>query len=213
MKGEILKRQKRAKIMLPAIKQMIAIEASTSEKNREELAEELLEKIKSKYPKEIPPVTDTIVKLISKYRNRRRASLDRPWNLGELDNLAQLNTFSIDAEAIDYILEVQNYSASGGPPLQVSIRQAKWISRLYRIIKKNIKLLWFVSFLYTNYEVICEMADIPFNTRKLDAALRDPKLFSLIAQEINKNEFANEAFKKAFYYNINRYYSEIEEVI
>jgi hypothetical protein len=213
MQDRILKRQPRSKSMSPAIKQLIAISATSNDKNREELAQELLTDIKNKYPKEIPPVIDTIVKLISKYRNHGRAPLDRPWNLGELDNLTVLNSYNINAEAIDYILKVQQYAYNERIPLQISVRQAKWISRLYRIIIKKIPFLWFVSYIYTNYEVICEIADVPFNTRKLDACLHDPKGFIKVAELVNKTEYSNEAFKKAYYYNINRYNSEIEEVI
>ncbi len=212
MEERIIKRQRRAKSMSPGIKQLIASAATSSKKDRETLAQELLAQIRNKYPHEIPPVIETIIKLISKYRHHGRAPLDRPWNLGELDNLSQFNMYTIDADAIDHILKVQTYAANEPSHLQVSIRQAKWVSRLFRITNKNIKFLWFASYMYTNYELICEIASVPFDTRRLDANLHDIKRFLHVAKEINENEFANDAFKKGYYYNINRYNSEIEEV-
>ncbi len=213
MEKQKLKRQRRAKTMSSNIKRLIAEISISNDKNREDLAEELLNQIKTKYPNEIPPTTETIVKLISKYRNHSRTPLDRPWNLGELDEFPDL---TFDSESINRIFEVKAYMRKVGNVIPLTFRQAKWISRLHRIkVKKTnyIPYLQFASFTYANYEIMCEMADTSIDTHKLDACLLDINAFIAVSQELQQHELSNKAFKKGFYFNINRYYSETEEVI
>jgi hypothetical protein len=208
-----MKRQRRSKTMSNEIKWLIAETATSNSKNREDLAEELLNQIKTRYPSEIPPTTETIIKLISKYRNHSRPPLDRPFNLGELADFPDL---ALDSESISRIFEVKTYMRKEGNPLPLTFRQAKWISILHRIKVKNthqIPYLWFSSFTYANYEIICEIAGTSVDTHKLDLSLLDVKAFIAISQEIQNHEFGNQAFKKGFYFNTSRYYSENKEVI
>jgi hypothetical protein len=213
MDKRILKRQRRAKTMSADIKRFIADSSMSNDKNREELAEELISQVRIKYPNEIPPTIDTVVKLISKYRNHSRTPLDRPWNLGELDEFPEL---TIDSESINRIFEVKAYMRKEGNVIPLTFRQAKWISRLHRIkVKKTkyIPYLWFTSFTYANYEIICEIADTSIDTHELDFCLYDVNAFIAVSQELQQHELSNKAFKKGFYFNINRYYSEKDEVI
>ena len=66
MKYRQMKRQPRAKTMLPAIKELITIRAiGENEKDRNLLAHELIEEIKKKFPQELPPTSTTLIKKIS----------------------------------------------------------------------------------------------------------------------------------------------------
>jgi hypothetical protein len=207
--GRELKRKPRAKAMAPGIRQLIAASAGADTK-REDLARDLIAQITQKFPKEVPPAEETVIKLISKYRNRERPALDRPWSLGEMDTMPEL---SMDAESINYVLKARSHAGKEGFPIPLTFRQAKWISRLYRVTGKNLAFLWFSSFVYANYEIVCEMAGTVFNTRRLDSALLDSKVFASVATELQAHELANEAFKKGFYFNLNKYDSEREEEV
>jgi hypothetical protein len=187
--------------MSPGIKLLIANAAISSNKKREQLAEDLLEDIEKKYPSEIPPTLETIVKLISKYRNHGQSYLDRPWNLGELDNLAKLNIGNFDSEAIKYIYVVTQLHRKEPIYPIVTIRQSKWIARLYQIVseiypnnnEKRIIYLSFASVIYAAQEIMSEITGITFDTQLLDTHLHSPKSFFDLYYEIVKDE----DFKKA----------------
>ena len=66
----------RAKTMLPQIREFIVEAAISTAIKREALAQELLMIIDKKYPKEIPPKIETIIKEISKARNRNKSVLE-----------------------------------------------------------------------------------------------------------------------------------------
>jgi len=214
MEKRILKRQQRAKSMSSAIKLLIANAATSSNKKREELAEDLIEDIKKKYPVEIPPTLETIVKLISKYRNHGQAYLDRPWNLGELDNLAKLSVCNFDSEAIKYIHIIKQLPRHYPGYPTVTIRQAKWIARLFRITsdifegtengtKRSIHYLSFTSVFYATQEIMAEIAGVTFDTQFLDESLLNPKSFISLFEEIEKNEDFKKALKTFFNDQIN----------
>lgn len=161
--------------MLPKIRQLIAFRAkSEPNKDRQVLAEELIGEIKEKFPTEIPPVSDTVIKKISEARNKEVDALDTPWHMGTLEE------YPLPAGAIARVLEVQNLQLqyefvlkdfNGGVPFQVplTIRQAKWISRLCEINGlKDAKVLFLASLVYWIEEVICEIARTPFDTSQLD---------------------------------------------
>jgi hypothetical protein len=167
-----LKRKPRAKVMLQDIRRLITLRATSSNKKREELAREVLAEIKKRFPKEIPPREETIIKLISKARNHEPSPLEKPWNLGELNNLQKLGIPDISAEAIQRIQEIQVLVSSDNRP-PVTIRQAKWVSRLHRLITDNYKLC-VVSHFYSTYEIACSVSETPFDTTNIDIMLDDP---------------------------------------
>lgn len=175
-----MKRQPRAKAMLPAIKELITIRAlEDRDKDRTLLAHELREEIKKKFPQEITPTVNTIIKKISEARSQASDPLDDVWHLGTLDK------HPLPSEAMPYILKVQELN----PYYKVSIRQAKWISHLHTVVK-DIKILSDISRYYTFYEKISTVAQTPFDTSKYDTLLTDTvkqkKLVKLFA-EMQKN--------------------------
>jgi len=74
----------------------------------------------------------------------------------------------LPSEAIPYILKVQGVI----PYFKVTIRQAKWISRLFSAVKE-IKMLSDISRYYTFYEKISVISQTPFDTSKYDTLLID----------------------------------------
>lgn len=169
-----MKRKPRAKVMLEDIRRLITLKATSTNTKREELTQELLVDIEERYPKEIPPSEETVIKMISKARNHEPSPLDRPWHLGVLNNLQSLGIPDISAEAVKRIQEIQlALSTDNRPPL--TIRQAKWISKLHFLIPDN--TIYNVSYLYSSYELVCLVSDTTFDTTEIDALLYDQGKF------------------------------------
>jgi len=61
----------------------------------------------------------------------------------------------------------------------LTIRQAKWVSRLYRLYlknignNKNIGRLYFTALIYSNYEIVSEISGTVFDTTHLDKAVHN----------------------------------------
>lgn len=175
----------RAKVMLPAIRQLIWSYALSSDMNREDLAEELLMVIKQNYPKEIPPKIETIVRQISKARNSKRSPLDEPWTLGACRDYPSDFPASSLPILIKYkSMKFQTISEEPDTSLhfnEFSIRQAKWIVRLYPIIKESFQFSDYLDEYsavtnaaegYSQAEFTSEaMGEKTFNTQILDEAL------------------------------------------
>ncbi|MFC1941711.1 hypothetical protein ACFLWU_00655 [Chloroflexota bacterium] len=158
-----MKRQPRAKAMLSEIKELITIRALEDRgKDRTLLAHELRDEIEAKFPQEIAPTADTIIKKISEARSHGSDPLDSAWHLGTLE----MNP--LPSQAVPYILKVQGVI----PHFKVTIRQAKWISRLFSAVKE-IKMLSDISRYYTFYEKISAISQTPFDTSKYDTLLTD----------------------------------------
>jgi len=166
MKEPQLKRQPRAKVMLPAIRELITRRAlENQEKKRNLLADELIEEIKAKFPYEIPPVEDTVIRRISEARNHDPDIFDEPWHLGTLEK------HPIPSEVVPLILKIQNLA----PNFKVSIRQAKWINKLHHVVT-DIKWLSNISWNYTFHEKISIISHSePFDTSEYDRFLVNPK--------------------------------------
>ncbi len=175
-----LKRQPRAKVMLADIRRLITVRATSSNTKREELAQEVLAEIEERYPQEIPPTEETIIKMISKARNHEPSPLDKPWHLGEVNNLRKLEIPDISAEAVKRIREIQKLlSNTGRRP--ITIRQAKWIS-LFHLLTPDNRTLYVISGFYSDYELACSVSDTPFDTSKMDRMLDNPnKLARFVA--------------------------------
>ncbi len=191
-----MKRQPRAKAMLPAIKELITIRAlEDRDKDRTLLAHELRDEIKAKFPQEIAPTKETIIKRVSEARSKGSDPLDVAWHLGILNKLHDLGIPDISAEGVDAILKVQRWLSNAGGQAWVdvhqkkkkitklgygsfaylygtlTIRQAKWIAALYRNTGDDPKYLWLVSFYYAYHEIISNISNTPFNTKNIDANL------------------------------------------
>ncbi|MFC2033929.1 hypothetical protein ACFLTT_00805 [Chloroflexota bacterium] len=212
MKYRQMKRQPRAKTMLPAIKELITLRAlQDRDKDRTLLSHELREEIQEKFPREIAPTVATIIKRISESRNHAPDILDQPWHLGLLDQIQEMGVLNISADGIDAILKVQRWISDtnkktmrksdwfgdilGGIRLEgfsllafvfntVTIRQAKWISALYKFTGDEIDYLWAVSFFYSERESFSRIAGIDFDTKEIDTSLsKGKKSFIKMCQE------------------------------
>lgn len=179
MKERKLKRQPRAKVMLPAIRDLIARRAlENQEKNRTLLADEIIEEIKDKFPYEIPPVEETVIRRISEARNHEPDAFDEPWHLGTLEK------YPIPSEVVPLILKIQNLN----PSFKVSIRQAKWINKLHHVVT-DINLLSSISLNYTFHEKISIISHSePFDTSEYDRFLVNPKQQKKLAAIFNIKE-------------------------
>lgn len=241
MKYREMKRQPRAKAMLPAIKELITIRSlEDRQKDRTLLAYELIEEIQDKFPKEISPTHATLIKKISEARSKHETSpLDKPWSLAVLNHLHELNIFDFNADAVEHILKVQcfvdkevrkfftpkNIEKSikdiirDNPTIDKSvfteewktkymtqvpfltIRQAKWVSRFYRLYskitggKKYIGRLYFTALIYANYEIVSEISGTKFDTTHLDRLVLNYSDFAPLV----KGYFAAMRFDQAIY--------------
>jgi hypothetical protein len=78
----------------------------------------------------------------------------------------------------------------------LTIRQAKWVARLYRI-QRNIHHLYFTALLYSNYEVVSEISKTPLDTTKLDQVLFHWPDFSDLIDDYSKASQSYENLSKA----------------
>jgi hypothetical protein len=116
----------------PSIKKLI-FEKALKDKHtpREALAVELKKLIEEMY--ETPPSHETMIKLISKARNKPESPLDKPWSTATLDK------YPIPAEALPTILKLWVWIAENVGD-KFTIREALWASRLYTVIGNIVEL-------------------------------------------------------------------------
>lgn len=100
-------------------------------------------------------------------------TLDKPWDMGSL------NDNPISSESIPILLSLQNSKRSEGQ-LMITVREAKWLSRLYslgqfvdtssdRLQSVNTMATWAQA--YAVREKVCELAGIDCDTSDLDRGL------------------------------------------
>ena len=110
-------------------------------------------------------------------------------------NMATLDEHPLPSEAIPMILEIQARDTHFG---KFSIRQAIWISRIFRVIS-DLELLDDISWYYTLHEKICQLSGTPFDTSKYDNLLNDPKqLIKAFEAESPQTKDNFQAHKTAF---------------
>lgn len=83
---------------------------------------------------EIPPSEETIVKMVSRERNREPNPLDEPWSLGMLSKYKD----DFPPEIVPVLIEIeklQMHSDYEAPKDKLTIRHAQWIAHLYHLIK------------------------------------------------------------------------------
>ena len=160
---------------------------------------------------ERPPKQETLKKAISKARNQQGSSLDKPWHLHE--------TLDMPSDALSAIFTVKKWlenpknkseissiaswterltNGTMATPNVLTIREAQWIARLYKIepdqlsrpdsphrlyqairsprgedyrLIANPNLLWYTAKAYADYERLCKIAEVDFNTSRLDEAI------------------------------------------
>ena len=77
---------------------------------------------------EVSPTEDTLVRMISEARNKQPSELEKPWSIGAC---AQYN---IPPDIIPILIKIQKLKAGedeGGSLGEITIREARWIARLY----------------------------------------------------------------------------------
>jgi len=182
----------RAKTMLPEIRELIVEAAISTDIKREALADALLIRIEKNYPKEIPPKIETIIKEISKARNRKQSPLEEPWHLGLLVKLREMGIPDFNADDIAAIFRVQHWLDKNFQDVfddvlikkkspfdlgykgftylfrTLTIRQAKWIAVLHLVTGRDTEYLWLASFYYSYHEIIAELSGTPYDTKQTD---------------------------------------------
>ncbi|MFC2032691.1 hypothetical protein ACFLUS_04980, partial [Chloroflexota bacterium] len=84
---------------------------------------------------EIPPSEETLVKMVSRERNREPNPLDEPWSLGMMSKYKDDFTPEIVPVLID-IEKLQMFVKYDAPKERLTVRHAQWIARLYHLIKE-----------------------------------------------------------------------------
>lgn len=116
---------------------------------------------------------------IQKYLKETKQNLnkewpeDKPWHMGTLED----EDYELPPDSLPILLRIQSEKSKDNP---LTIRQAKWVSRLYPIIlsfsqgketAETIKRLNWWSEFYADREVMSEVSNLSFNTSELDREL------------------------------------------
>ena len=165
------------------IKNWATIDPYYKDMSRDALAEALITELEKQGL--AAPTHETMKKYISKYRNQPDSSEDLPWHTGLLkDNLSP--------EVISKIGAIQHLGKLSSQV--VSVRQSRWISKLYLIVE-DIESLGEISWYYTMYEKLC-YPNAP-DMSPLDAALPDKEKFRQTFSRLVLG-FDFSAYQKAF---------------
>jgi hypothetical protein len=126
---------------------------------------------------EVSPTEDTLARMISEARNKQPSELEKPWSIGAC---AQYN---IPTDIIPILIKIQKLKAvedEEGSLGEITIREARWIARLYPAVEPLIsksafdddrKLLWllFIADNYAQRERVSEQMNEQYpNTSDLD---------------------------------------------
>jgi hypothetical protein len=101
------------------------------------------------------------LKKIREERENGPLPIDGPWSIGSLAK------YDIPSEAVSKVLEIQAIRATHEP---LTIREAKWIGRLYSVTDEIMELAVWAA-MYANEEKICDLANIEKDTSDLDSAV------------------------------------------
>ena len=135
----------------------------------------------SKIPSSWPSIS-TVQKALAKVRKKMKEMpedpLHKPWNMGTIDQ------YPIPPDTIPFVLKVWKLQEEKvykfrqmKPPfdLALSIREAKWVSRLCHVIPDDIEKLSRTAAIYANWEELTERAGQSFNSTELDYDLVKPE--------------------------------------
>jgi hypothetical protein len=128
-------------------------------------------------------VQKQVQRLRKRYQEMQDTGLDKLWNLGIMSKEDYPDYPELTAEAIEAIIDVQKWAEKVNieriyetERYGITIRQALWIARLYRAVKKHIgrsvEQLWRVAWTYSAYEILCSLSGTDFDTWEFDRALR-----------------------------------------
>jgi len=124
------------------------------------------------------PTEDTLVKMISEARNKQPSELEEPWCIGACAY------YNIPTDMIPVLIKIQKLKAEYGNEEEMSkvltLREARWIARLYHVAKPLIselpdveenELLWldFIASSYVQRERVSEQMNEQYpDTTDLD---------------------------------------------
>jgi uncharacterized protein YciI len=120
-------------------------------------------------------------------RSPQSQGLDAPWTIGSVGPLLK---YPIPPDAMPVVMAIstksREISERQGPHYKVltplTIRQAQWIARLYKIIDDP-DLLWAWALEYANAEWISEVTNKSFDSTKLDLELiRNPQCLAEVVK-------------------------------
>lgn len=168
-----MKQRGRPTILTPYIEELIASRVSADQKKppgertpRKVLAYKIQEEIIHEC-KEQPPQLSTLEKRISFYRSIPKNPFDELWSLGSLVQ------DPIPPDAMPVVMSI--YKKALARNKELTIRQVRWIARLYKIID-DAELLWDWAWAYAMDEWLSEITNKPFDTTELDLELvRNPQ--------------------------------------
>jgi len=127
---------------------------------------------------EISPTEDTLARMISEARNKQPSELEEPWCIGACAY------YNISTDMIPVLIKIQKLKAEYGNEEEMSkiltLREARWIARLYHVAKPLIselpdveenELLWldFIASSYVQRERVSEQMNEQYpDTTDLD---------------------------------------------
>ena len=126
---------------------------------------------------EVSPTEDTLARMISEARNKQPSELDQPWSIGACSQ------YNIMPDIIPTLIRLQKLKAvydEGESPGKMTIREARWVARLYpvaepvidRLFKNEEGSLWWLSLIVNGYvqrERVSEQMNEQYpNTSDLD---------------------------------------------
>ncbi len=151
---------------------------------------------------EISPSEETLIKMISDARNKEINPIDSPWHLG----IMREPEYGISPEAIPYIFQVKEWCDKNGKETPITVRQAFWIAQFCHIHRNKMKDketgdLWKASWVYAQYEIVCELSDRDFDTTELDIPFwyggpAGPLVAAILSDMENGTRHMNSASKK-----------------
>jgi len=125
-----------------------------------------------------PPTDETLVKMISKARNKQPREIEKPWSIGAC------SYYNIPHDMVPLLIKMQKLMAEYGDdkdvPRVLTIREARWMARLYRVAEPLIRdlpdaeengLLWldFIASSYVKRERVSEQMNEQYpDTADLD---------------------------------------------
>jgi hypothetical protein len=119
---------------------------------------------------------DIFLPKLRKVQNILREATDRHQELSPEQQLQQrpwtmvsLNDYPLPDDAIPHLMQVWRYCRHTDE--KFTIRQAKWVSRIYRMLPQMLSLLWSISYIYSKKEELSIMSGIPCDTFMDDVGL------------------------------------------
>ena len=121
----------------------------------------ILRKDNPKLPPSWPSLS-SVQKILAEVRKVKDNPQDKPWSTATLDS------YSIPPEAVPSVLKVWKFQIEKGDTF--TIREAKWASRLSRLLE-DIEKLSYKASQYARTELMFELIGHPFDSTELDRSL------------------------------------------